>query len=432
MNYEQMHDELMQVTIDGMAGGLKKFMPDCAYCDYYTWGLSQTEDNLNYWLKLNGIEQLVRLTTRLLGHSIDESEWPDVIRYSVPMNVYQIFEIVSDNLAIGMVHPTRDIEKHRRDILLRFNHAMIDRLSGDITPVMLRFSGLEKQFASISTFEQSLSPERHRTLAQIYLDANSDATLHDIEYGMLPILAANIESCNELSRFVASFQVGDIVRGGLIRRYQAVNDLINGVPKALDEWVTTSADTILVLPTIGYYIGVLCEKVTYQPNLPRIIESGLLENALFGASVLVRLLNDMGRLVIMSEDERDELMKALFAFAETCPHNTISELMVGASDRFGAALTRVQKDAYYGEFNMALNGFDNLPPTPANMAQLANSIEQLCTLYCDHKLRLRAQLDEIAAVMGNDLISDLTGHFVYFHEIMYGQFHTDSVGEYAV
>jgi hypothetical protein len=85
-------------------------MPSSAYRDFYLWALSSENPHRQTFLEVNGITQLVKLTITLLDGLVDSQDWPQLAEASILMSTYQIYEIVSDNLAIGLgLRPKRHV-----------------------------------------------------------------------------------------------------------------------------------------------------------------------------------------------------------------------------------------------------------------------------------------------------------------------------------
>src|SRR3954469_18311710 len=92
-------DDIRDIHIEAIYNSLR-FMPDCAYRRYAEW-LLETTQFTDEWLQLVGIQGLMRLTNALLGGLLNEAELAEILPYSVPMNISQMYEVVSDNLALG-------------------------------------------------------------------------------------------------------------------------------------------------------------------------------------------------------------------------------------------------------------------------------------------------------------------------------------------
>ncbi|WP_433597584.1 hypothetical protein ACQPXH_17445 [Nocardia sp. CA-135953] len=57
----------------------------------------------------------------MLADLSSPDDWPALLRHAVPVDLYQIFEVVSDNLGIGLASVQPDVDSELRDLLLDFN-----------------------------------------------------------------------------------------------------------------------------------------------------------------------------------------------------------------------------------------------------------------------------------------------------------------------
>jgi len=321
-----------------------------------------------------------------------------------------------------------------RGILLRaFNQAMIARLNGDPRPAAQLLAPLQSTARRISVFDQSLNRDKHLTCAEAYLIMRNELALSDLEYEVWPALVANIEACVDLAQSLRTSQSGELLRTGLISRYGAVNRLLEMRCMSLPQLVSASADAILVAPTLAYYIAVLAEVIQPLECFSCVIADGALAGALYDASVLVRLLNDLGTgLVMLAAYERAALHDKLMAYYRECPTaRTLADLLLSVNE--GEELfTRLRKDILFGEFNVCLNGLARVRLTPEVLLAFSHNLAYFSQIYA----RRRTALQEISAViserLGDERVSTLILRFVEFHEQLYSNSFHISAGEYAI
>lgn len=423
---------LLELTASGLSQSADEFMSQHDYSAYQRWAFSPSNAQLDRWLKITGVIQSVHLTMTILRPLLSETEWERLLPYTVYMNIYMGYEVVSDNLGIGVAYSTDLTVQQRLSVLFDFNEAMVARLAGNHDLAVQVLNSLEQRAKNISTFEQSLAPDKHRAIAQLYAAQFSEAVIANLEYALMPLLISNVESCYKLATITDTLQIGPIVRESLSKRYIAVNELIRETPDTLDQLLTLSADAILVVPILAYYLGVLCEIINVQTTFYVVVDDGSLKSALYHAALLVRLLNDMGALVVCSTEECEGLVKSLSECAIDTGFTTLNELIVGIGDRFGAIWTRIQKDAQFGEFNLVLNGLGCLVPNSKTFSELQHRLEHLCVTYTTHQKSLEEDLGYIESTMGNNIASSIVRYFVQFHERMYLNLYTTSAGEYTV
>ncbi len=426
---------MLEATVAGLEASLYQHMPASPQRDYLAWGISRENPDQQYFLQTIGLLQLVNLTATLLDGLVDDYLWGQLIDYTIYMNVYQIYEIVSDNLAIGLGRPARDAQtQFQRTLLSAFNHAMIERLHDNPMPTLQMLEPLQAYTASISCFGQSLNREKHLKCAAPYLDKHPQVTLSDLEYGMWPVLVANIESCVDLANVLADYHTGSLLREGLLNRYWAVNRTLEARNLPLLELAAIGAHSILVWPTVGYYTSVLGEILSPNDAYRTIIEDGTLAEALYTAALLVRLLNDLGTALLRQSDEhREQLVDALWAnyLKNSDTLNSISLLLLSDVD-MPERFTRIHKDLFHGEFNVALHTVRHIVSVPDAIRVFGENLAYFSHLYTKEYARLEELLAIIATRLRDQTISTLIGRFVYFHEKLYAHRYTAKAGEYAI
>src|SRR5687767_14205729 len=105
-------------------------MPAGPYRDFTAWAYSADNPRRHEYLQSTGVIQLVTMNTRMLTGLVEEEDWPGMLRHAGRMNAYQVFEVVSDDLAIGLGHPVLDEAQARRlDLIGALNRAMLQALA---------------------------------------------------------------------------------------------------------------------------------------------------------------------------------------------------------------------------------------------------------------------------------------------------------------
>lgn len=402
---------------------VRDYLPEGAYRTLYQWALFEDNSHQDVWLQVIGLTQLVKMTSLLLGGLVKDDDWGQLIEDSLLMNGYQIYEIVSDNLAIGITdHRASQI----RESLLIFNHSMLARLQYDViipTDVFMEAMG------GISIFAQSLSPHRHISIAETFLAKHPSLTIYDIEYNLPALLIANIETCYNLYRACDTLVGGRLVQDGLVARYHAMNQLIFCPDMPYEERLLMSADAILVVPTLAYYIAVIAEHIYKLPNFALIANDKPLANVLNDAAMIVRLLNDLGASVNQSPQSRECMMQS---FAEMGKNGveTLHDCVVQSD--MGSKITRLQKDATHGEFNLALHQLEYEAPTPEVLGEFSERLAFLAQTYKVTYIRMEKGLIEVEKQLGHSLVSSLIRRFVQFHVQLYSHDYKGEMGEYAI
>jgi hypothetical protein len=424
----------LHLSVQGLRNSIQQHMPDCAYRDFCLWILSAEEPVRMRWLDTMGVPQLVRLTLSLLDGLLQEHHWEPLMDAMLPINTYLTYEVISDNLALGLARPgpADKTPALRREVLLAFNSAMVERLRGGGVPARELLEPQRSATERISAFEQSLSPAKHRSLAQLYLAQHRHVLPTALEHAVWPGLLANIETCVDMARAMEGHAIHPLLVRGLINRYQGCNALLEDAGMAFPRRVHIGVDTILVEPTLFYYAGVLGERLYALEHFRQVVEDGTLAEAAYYAARQVRLLNDLGpTLVTQTDEQRKALLQALKNAARAEPSHTLSRLLLDSTARLGPVLTRIQKDLEHGEFNLVLHGLMDMPALQA-LPLFEQKLAQCAQLYAQGGQRLRSALGALSATLEHDGISQTIGRFVFFHEKLYANQYNEQSGEYAV
>jgi hypothetical protein len=437
-------------------------MPPSVLRDYYLWGLDPDRPYHEAFLRAIGVSQLANLTVMLLDGLVEDDDWPALLPHAAAMNVYQVYEVISDNLGIGMLDLLDEPAPHpdpaaQRDLLLGFNAAMVRRLHGSPYPAAALLADLADSAAQFSALDHSLASGTHHRLAAAFAGEDaafasedaafagegvalasedaafaSDSSDSEAVFGLWPALVSNIESCAALVDRLDGSPIGEEVRDGLALRYGAVSRALCGRHLPLVELAAIGAQAILVVPTLGYYVGVLTELGKPVPALVDVVQDGTLPEVLYDAAVLVRLLNDLGPALLQADPRpRRALLRALHAGYETAPDRYLGLgplLLDAAPDKLGA---RLRKDLRQREFNICLYGLRHATSVPEALVTFADSVDYFARLYIRHHNRLGRALDRLTVRLGDARVSTLVERFVRFHEKLYARPYTDASGDYA-
>jgi hypothetical protein len=412
-------------------------MPRSALRDYYLWGLNPDQPYHDFFIRAIGVNQLANLTAMLLDGLVEDDDWPALMPHAVAMNVYQVYEVISDNLGIGVLDLLDDPDPDpaaQRELLRGFNAAMVRRLNGSPEPAAGLLAGLADCAARFSAFDHSLAGRTHHRLAAAFATdgAASASQISEVEFGLWPALVANIESCVALADRLDGSPIGEEVRDGLVLRYGAVSRALCGRHLPLVELAAVGAQAILVVPTLGYYVGVLTELGKPVPAMIDVVQDGTLPEVLYDAAVLVRLLNDLGPGLLQPYPQpRQALLRALHTAYEAAPNRYPSFgplLLHAAPARLGA---RLSKDLRHREFNVCLYGLRHATSVPEALVTFADSLDYFARLHTVHHNRLERALDRLTVRLGDARVSALVERFVRFHEKLYARPYTDASGDYA-
>lgn len=432
-----MDSAVFQRARDKLVREVERSVRDCVpehpAREFFLWSFSAHNPERDRWLHLIGISQTVQLTLKLLAGLLDGADHEALLDYLLPMSVYQFYEIVSDNLCIGLSSPlpndsTRPL---RRELVLGFNRAMVQRLRGDSRPAAELLAPLRDCARGVSLLHNTLNADQYHKVAGHYLAQRPAASLADIDGAVWPLLVANIETCQQLAAAVAPYACGEMIAQGLIHRYRGVSALISEPDLLLSRRLTASTDAILVVPTLAYAICGLKEVVQPDAALPQSLRGGVLGEALFTAALLVRLLNDLGTPLLSDAATRRQLLEGLrLLSAGEAGAAPLGDLVRQQCRRYDAALTRLNKDLVHGECNLGLFGLTEAPATQA-LGTLGGRLEQLARLYAQSKQYLAELAAEVTSRLGDPRPMQLVQRFVGFHEQLYARAYTETGGEYS-
>lgn len=427
-------EQLFKATVQGYQSSLYQHMPLSDYRNFNIWALSAKNPHNKVWLQIVGIPQFAKLTQTLLGNSVPVERWDELVHYTTLMNAYLIYETISDNLAFGLAAKRPDDTSYelRREILINFNNAMVARLKGDRVSSDLILTRIKPKVEKVSSFNYSLTGNEQTTIAAAFLQDAPNCTMDAIEFGAWHSLVANIQSCSDLVDKMQRYKLGDALRLGLIRRYEAVNDLLLDRVHSKDALVNVSINTILVIPVLTYYISVLTEVLQPNRGLGTLIENGTLQKALEDAALMVRLLNDLGTGLVVTNQYHSTLLNDLYAKLPPSadPETTFADMLMEHSKQV-QLMTRIRKDISFAEYNVSLHSLMTSPPTTTSLLLFGSNLVYYQDQYRQARERLNANLYTISQTLKTEHVSHLIYQFVSFHEHIYQQNFDEQAGDYA-
>lgn len=434
--------QLQDGTCETIAAAVRRHLPAGGYREFVLWALSTDNPRRPDYLQMTGLTQLVTMNVTLLGGLIDAAAWPTVRRHLELMNAYQFFETITDNVAMGLGSPTLSGPAlERLEVITALNRAMLQALApGRGEPAVLLLSGAPRRAARrASAFDLSLATTKYAGIAEEYarhqVHAGGEPDVPDIEYGLWAALVANVETCRDVAEALDATPVGPLVRDGLLNRYRAVDRSLRGHGLSRMELAMLGAQTILVVPTLAYGMGVLAIAGATVPELQAVLADGSLADVLYDAALLVRLQNDVGtKLLTMPPIEQKALIDRL-------ARRAVGRQKVEASDALTLlteeaeteiALTRVQKDIIKDEFNIVLWHARRAADAVSALRAFSDSLDYMSVLYAHHTIRLQAGLTTLDDRLGDRRMTTVIERFVRFHERMYSHRFTERIGEYAI
>jgi len=432
MNFQQ---NLKQATLEKIKCSLMKDMPAGIQRDFYLWGISDANPNRHEFLQLVGMNQVINLTTHILEPMVEANDWQKMAEYCGLIHTYFMYELVSDDLAVGLSHiPIRDASMLiRKDILHSFNGAMVKKLSGipNHSSELLEF--VQPSTLSISGYSQPTTREKYVAQFQKFLKANPEYASTSFNFDLWSILIANIESCHTLLEATAHLQSSLVIHQGFISRYASVSQSLEAhINMSLEELTNIGTHTVSVIPVLAYFIGVMTEIINPQPEIKGVIEDGLLEDALATAATIIRILNDIGVVATYSTGKRTSLIHTLWKSFESKPANiqTMTQLLCHVGNKT-EVLTRIQKDILHGEFNICLHNLAYTESIEYGISIFSENLTYFAQVYRHSQMHLRDVLAVLDRRLGSNTVSSLINGFISFHEQIYTHRFDTSAGEYV-
>jgi hypothetical protein len=410
-------------------------MPEGIQRDFYLWGISEANPNRYEFLQLVGMNQVVNLTTHIVEPLVDVADWQAVADYCGLIHAYFMYELVSDDLAVGLsLTPARDVFSNtRRDILHSFNGAMVKRLSGVPSHSSELLEFVRPSTQSVSGYSQSSTREKYIAQFQKFLKAHPEITLDAKNFELWPILVANIESCNAIVEATEHLGTSPVIRQGFINRYASVSTSLDAhINMTLEELTNIGTHTVSVIPVLAYFIGVMTELHGSHDAVQSVVDDGLLEDTLATAATIIRILNDMGVVATYSTGKRTSLIHSLWKAFEGKPNNvqTMTQLLCHVGNKT-EALTRFQKDILYGEFNICLHNLAFTESIEYGISIFNENLTYFAQVYRHSQMQLRDQLATLDRRLKTNTVSNLIMGFINFHEQIYTHRFNTTAGEYV-
>ncbi|MBA3871048.1 MAG: hypothetical protein H0X30_18040 [Anaerolineae bacterium] len=422
-------------TSEFLALSAEHYMPDTAFRDYYVWALSQQNEEREKWLQLIGIRQTVLLTVKLIGDLLNDQQWAVFSQRVAPVNAYLVYEYFSDALALGIgrepLYNENDILRNR--LLHQFNDAASAFLQDETRQTERYLTSLEPLSKSVSIFKQSLSPDKHQSIAHAYMKTHQQVHNSEIEYATFSLLLANVQMCMDVVSRTEGQATSEMIRQGLLDRYQASDQLLSDTNGSLGSTLVSSAHATMAIPIIGYYIQAMITTAGLDEPFATIVEDGTLHEALYSLSVLIRLLNDIGTpLIVQTSKERKAFISELQHRQGMLNHaRSMSEFLDQVSEEHDTLLTRIIKDLRHNEANLLLHEIDDYDSMNDSIVHFGEQLEYCSALYQAHVQQLKQFMGRINQQMQDDRVSKLLWRCVKFNEKLYSHAYTVADGEFT-
>lgn len=414
---------LREAAVEALRETVARHMPVGPMRDYHAWGLAPGHLHHERFVRATGATQIVNLFAAFVGDLVPEADHAAVAHLLGRKIAYLTLEIISDNLAIGLADAPA---AGRRRLLRAFNTAMAIRLRGSGRAAADLLRGERAVARTVSALDQSLVPDVHLGLARAFL-AGSRHTTADLAGDVWPALVANIEAGADAAATLDGTPLGPEVRDGLLNRYRAVGRTLAGGHLSRLELATVGAHTVLVAPTLTYALGALVGRP--GPRLVGTVRDGTLSELFYEAATLVRLLNDIGPLLLNLDADR---RWALLEPARRRGRSGAAAATLLVELATGPEFTRLRKDLRFGEFNVCLYNLRRAGAAPEALAALAADLDFFASAYALHRGRLTESAARLTGRTGDPRAAELALRFVDFHERLYANPADAAHGEYAI
>jgi len=407
------------------------WMPEGPCRAYWTWALA-SDTHRDEWLQVSGLAAIVRLYESMFARFLTADERTLLVPYAAAIIVQQTYEVLTDNLAIGLAEPasTDRTAEARRHVLAIYNRVMVDKLGGAKESVAQLLEPARAAASELSAFAQNHNPGKTRTLASAF---TTDTELRAaLDHDLWPALVASCEATLALGRQLTGTAIGPMVTAGLAARYWGVSALIAGEVFGLEKRLTIGADTILVRPTLAFFAGVLAQEIRPMSAWAGVVADGTLGRALGHSALLVRLLNDVGTVLLTADDAAVASQIVHLQDAALAHENTTLRALFGEClTALGPAFARIYKDVALREFNVALDERASRPAT-ACVAEFTTLLGELRQSFSARSRSLHIELTALSQRLGDTLLSDIVTAFVQFHAQLYLHHFDDARGEFAI
>jgi hypothetical protein len=425
---------MLDTILQALKDSLMTDLPSSPYRDFCLWALSPENPRREEWLSMTAASPIAKMIVVLLDELVEDHLWPRAAAYGARISLYFLYEVVSDDLALGLARQHRNDSSYgrRRELIRALNDAMLRRLTGPKESGARLLEPSRELAQSISGIEQNQVHEKYHEILSLYVSGYPAVEFRDLEHSLFPRLAANIDTCAAVAESVSASPLGPMVQEGLIARYRAVNALLEETDMTVSRRLSVGIDSVSVVPTLAYFMAMLAELNGEPGSFGRVLANGLLAQALRNAALIVRLLNDVGTsLLNHGDEERSALVEELRSLGSSGdPAGLLITLLRDRAQHHKLLLSRINKDIICGEFNVCLDGIDAAPSFGDALALLKYRLAYFADLYRTHMSMLKAQLASLTEQTEDARMSALALRFVDFHEKMYSRPHDHVGGEY--
>ncbi|GAA5530826.1 hypothetical protein Hgul01_04649 [Herpetosiphon gulosus] len=395
-------------------------LPPSQYTDFCRWILHPTNPALTTFLHLSSLTQMGSLFTYLYGPATaDRDHWDHLCAEFSSLLLYQRYEVISDNLAMGLALT----DAPHAPVVAAFNRMIIAVLT-DTAPIDLR--ALQQITATVPWLDQHLAAAQYRAMVDAF---RPDAQLE----AWIP-LSANILACRDMLAQIQHPVTNARIRQGILDRYAAMHTLCTTpAPHSLDDLIRLQTATMLVIPTLDYCVNLYGQIYHDDPTEQDAIATHPHLHALINdASFLVRCLNDCGpSLMLADPDSIAQAYHALYQATPPAPAESWMAWLLRAADG-DTHFYRLHKDVTFREFNLLFADLTAEQAIPSVLDQLITNTHTVAQHY---QVTLQRFLQTSTSLADQPLLTIPVGiitRMVTFHQQLYANHYGDLSGDYAV
>jgi hypothetical protein len=416
---------------------IHEYIQNPEFRDFYLWAISPQNPHQQEFTECLGFHQIINLFDVATDGLFTGEAAERVIEALSLMTVQQVFEVNSDSLAIGLARSRAhwSQEMYQREWLLRiFNQTMRTRIQSETNTALQLLKPYQSLFQTISLFEQSLTARKQRRSAKAYLDHidRTDIHLSQLEYATYGPLVAHIELTATMVDEIRGLHIFDLFVDGLHRRYTSVDDTLLHFPHPVKERVATGRDTILIIPTIAFFIGTAYEQATDKRDvIKNAIDVNLMQPLLARVATLIRLLNDLGTPLLDSDEQQvEQFIEEVNWSFEQADVPFIQFLHDVAPEN--PYLARIEKDLVFGEANVLLDGIRFNRSGRPDIEQFAQDIFDCRAIYVQELAEYAELRTEAQKTLSSVQFLEPVDRVLTFHQKLYSGTFWTQIGEYNI
>ncbi len=410
---------------------IDQYLPASSYKDFSRWGIDEQNIYRSEYLQMSSLTQMCTMFSYLYHSAThDHLKWEQLCQSFGKILVYQIYEVISDNISMGLGLAIND-DYHKKSQLVRyFNTAMIESLNSSI--IVLDNQQIKALSHDLSLVEQHISLTRNQDLYEKYLNYTNPQSTNQPLPELWIALYANIASCLDFINQIQHPYAKQLIKQGVIKRYAAINRLLNAEYSSIAELISLQIDTMLVMPTLEYCINLWSEVYLDDQNLRNeLAENPRLRQYIATATLLVRLLNDVGSILLQLNNQQiAQHFSQLLLESPPYEHEAWYNWFNRVADH--PMFFRLHKDVAFQEVNILLYAINPTLEVSSVIDQMIHNTQHVAQLYQATMAHFEQQFFILNQTPYYRTPLEIVQRIVTFHQALYANDYTRPEGEYAV